>query len=179
MICFGQTQESVEKTERSNKVIKQDQVAGSCEGLDLEKAGFTVRSIRIDDPFDFLPWAKTRQKRAAAQITALIKDKPFTYSDAADKALEIIEKENFLPDTSDARIKFRIELVSVANCTGGKVDLIYRIYSTQIRPVLSARPEQRVKERESPQDAAGQTTVIAENVQSLHSCRKRWTEANQ
>ena len=48
------------------------------------------------------------------------------------------------------------------------MDLIYRIYSTQIRPVLSARPEQRVKERESPQDAAGQTTVMAENASPFH-----------
>jgi hypothetical protein len=155
-ICLAQTEEH-------NKVIP-----GSCVGIDLEKAGFTVRSIRIDDPFAFLPWVKTRQQRAAAQITALIKDKPFTYSDAADRALEIIEKENFLPDTSDARIKFRIELVSTANCTDGKVDLIYRIYSTQIRPVLSARPEERVKERETPQDAAGQTTVVAENASPFH-----------
>jgi hypothetical protein len=161
-ICLAQTQEPTEKTDH-DKVI-----AGSCAGIDLEKAGFTVRNIRIDDPFAFLPWVKTRQQRAAAQITALIKDKPFTYSDAADRALEIIEKENFLPDTSDARIKFRIELVSVANCTGGKVDLIYRIYSTQIRPVLSARPEERVKERETPQDAAGQTTVVAENASPFH-----------
>ena len=168
VVCPAQTEEPVEKTGRSNKVIEQDQVAGSCEGLDLEKAGFTVRSIRIDDPFDFLPWVKARQKRAAAQITALIKDNPFTYSDAGDKALEIIEKENFLPDTSDTRIKFRIELVSVANCTGGKVDLIYRIYSTQIRPVLSARPEERVKERESPQDAAGQATVQTTGASPFH-----------
>jgi hypothetical protein len=152
-VCLAQTQKA--------KVIEQDQAAGSCEGIDLEKAGFTVRNIRIDDPFYFLPWVKARQKRAADQITALIKDKPFTYSDAADKALEIIENENFLPDTSDARVKFRLEFVSVANCTAGNVDLIYRIYSTQIRPVLSARPEERVKERETPQEPAGQTTVVA------------------
>lgn len=167
-LLFGcSLQVSLAQTQQA-KVIEQDQAAGSCEGIDLEKAGFTVRNIRIDDPFDFLPWVKVRQKRAADQINALIKDKPFTYSDAADKALEIIEKENFLPDTSDARVKFRLEFVSVANCTDGKVDLIYRIYSMQIRPVLSARPEERVKERETPQDPAGQTTVLAENVSPFH-----------
>ena len=151
-----------------DKVIEQDQAAGSCAGINLEKAGFTVRSIRIDDPFDFLPWVKARQKRAAAQITTLIKDKPFTYSNAAGKALDIIEKENFLPDTSDARIKLRLELVSVANCTGGNVDLIYRIYSTQIKPVLSARPEERVKERETPQGPAGQATVKTAGASPFH-----------
>ena len=151
-----------------DKVIESDETAGSCEGIDLEKSGFTVRSIRINDPFDFLPWVKARQKRAADQITALIKDKPFTYSDAAGKALDIIEAENFLPDTSDARVKLRLELVSVANCAGGNVDLIYRIYSTQIRPVLSARPEERIKERQTPQDPAGQTTVETRNASPFH-----------
>jgi hypothetical protein len=142
-----------------DKVIENDQAAGSCAGIDLEQGGFTVRSVRINDPFDFLPWIKVRQKRAADQITTLIKDKPFTYTNAAGKALEIIETENFLPDTSDTRVKLRLELVTVANCNAGNVDLIYRIYSTQIMPVLSARPEERVKERETPQDPAGQTTV--------------------
>ena len=151
-----------------DKVIENDQAAGSCTGIDLEQAGFTVRSVRIDDPFDFLPWIKIRQRRAADQITALIKDKPFTYTSAAGKALEIIETENFLPDTSDTRIKLRLELVTVANCTANNVDLIYRIYSTQIMPVLSARPEERVKERETPQDPAGQTTVETKDSSPFH-----------
>ena len=150
------------------KILETDQPAGSCAGIDLEQSGFTVRSIRIDDPFGFLPWVKAREKRAADQITALIKDKPFTYSDAAGKALNIIENENFLPDTSDARVKLRLELVSVSNCTAGNVDLTYRIYSTQIMPVLSARPEERVKERETPQDPAGQATVETKGASPLH-----------
>lgn len=151
-----------------DKVIENDQAAGSCKGIDLEQAGFTVRSVRINDPFDFLPWIKIRQRRAADQITALIKDKPFTYTSAAGKALDIIETENFLPDTSDTRVKLRLELVTVANCTAGNVDLIYRIYSTQIMPVLSARPEERVKERETPQDPAGQTTVETKDASPFH-----------
>ena len=141
------------------KVVENEAATGSCEGIDLEQAGFKVRSIRINDPFAFLPWVKLRQRRAAEQITTLIKDKPFTYTDASAKALDIIENENFLPDTSDARVKLRVEIVSVENCTDNQVDLVYGVYSTQIMPVLSARPEARVKERETPQTAAGQTTV--------------------
>lgn len=150
------------------KVVEEQQAAGSCKGIDLEKAGLKVRSIRIKDPFAFLPWVKVRQRRAADQITALIKDKPFTYTDASAKALDIIEAENFLPDTSDARVKLRVEIVSVANCTDGGVDLIYGVYSTQIMPVLSARPEARVKERETPQTAAGQTTVETQDASPFH-----------
>lgn len=160
--CFGQAGEA------SAKVVEKDQFVASCEGLNLETSGFKVRSIRIDDPFLFLPWVKARQKRASDQITALIKGKPFTYSDVSDKALKIIEDENFLPDTSDARVKIRLEFVSVENCTNGEVDVIYRIYSTQILPVLSARPEERVKEREAPQTPAGQTTVLAKEASPLH-----------
>ena len=154
--------------EALRKVIEEQQAAGSCEGIDLEQAGLKVRSIRITDPFGFLPWVKARQRRAADQITALIKDKPFTYTDASAKALDIIENENFLPDTSDARVKLRVEIVSVANCTDGGVDLIYGVYSTQIMPVLSARPETRVKERETPQTPAGQTTVETKEASPFH-----------
>lgn len=150
------------------KIIGDEQAPGSCKGIDLEQAGFKVRSIRINDPFVFLPWVKARQRRAADQINALIKDKPFTYTAASGKAIDIIENENFLPDTSDARVKLRVEIVSVANCTGGQVDLIYGIYSTQIMPVLSARPEARVKERETPQTAAGQTTVETKDASPFH-----------
>ena len=108
--------------------------AGSCDNIDLEAAKFTVRSVQIDDPFKFLPWVKARQRRAENQIVALVQGKPFTYKDAGAKAIEIIERENFLPDTSDQRVKIRVEIAGVRNCTGGQVDLIYRIYSTQILP---------------------------------------------
>jgi hypothetical protein len=161
--------EAKKKARRAlRKVVEEQQAAGSCEGIDLEQAGLKVRSIRIKDPFAFLPWVKARQRRAADQITTLIKDKPFTYTDASAKALDIIENENFLPDTSDARVKLRVEIVSVANCTDGGVDLVYGIYSTQIMPVLSARPETRVKERETPQTAAGQTTVETKDASPFH-----------
>ncbi len=150
------------------RVVETDQAAGSCEGIDLETAGFRVRNTRIEDPFKFLPWVKARQQRAFDQINTLIKGKPFTYTDAAAKALDIIDKENFLPDTSDRRVKLRIEIVAVENCTGGEVDLVYRIYSTQIMPVLSARPEERVKERETPQTPAGQTTVVTPDASPFH-----------
>jgi len=160
--CLGQTGQA------AAKVIESDQSVGSCDGINLETANFKVRKLRIDDPFLFLPWVKARQKRATAQITELIQGKPFTYNDVSDKALKIIEDENFLPDTSDARVRLRLEFVSVENCTEGQVDVIYRIYSTQILPVLSARPEERVKERETPQTPAGQNTVLAKDSSPFH-----------
>jgi hypothetical protein len=161
-LCLGQTGQA------AAKVIESDQTAGSCEGINLETATLKVRNIRSDDPCLFLPWVKARQKRATAQITELIQGKPFTYANVSDKALKIIEDENFLPDTSDARVRLRLEFVSVENCTNGQVDVIYRIYSTQILPVLSARPEERVKERQTPQSPAGQSTVLAKESSPFH-----------
>ena len=141
---------------------------GSCDNLDLEQAGFKVRSVQIDDPFKFLPWVKARQQRAENQIVALVQGKPFTYKDAGAKAIDIIERENFLPDTTDRRIKIRVEIAAVRNCIDGQLDLVYRIYSTQIMPVLSGRPEERVNERQEPQTPAGQTTVVAPEASPLH-----------
>ena len=143
-------------------------VPGSCDNIDLQQAGFIVRSVRIDDPFKFLPWVKARENRALNQITTLVQGKPFTYKDAGAKGLDIIERENFLPDTTDQRVKIRVEIVSVQNCIDGQLDLIYRIYSTQIMPVLSGRPEARVTERETPQTSAGQTTVVAPEASQFH-----------
>ncbi|HEU4710484.1 MAG TPA: hypothetical protein VFS76_02910 [Pyrinomonadaceae bacterium] len=145
-----------------------DSAPGSCDNIDLEQAGFRVRSVQIEDPFKFLPWVKARQNRALQQITTLVQGKPFTYKDAGAKGLDIIERENFLPDTTDQRVKIRVEIVAVRNCTGGELDLVYRIYSTQIMPVLSGRPTERVTERQEPQTAAGQTTVVAPEASPFH-----------
>ena len=125
----------------------------------MKREGYRVRSSRIEDPFDFLPWVRIRQKRAAAKIAASVDGKPFLYSTARDQAREIIEQENFLPDTSDVRVKIRLELLSVENCSDRSLDVVYRVYSTQIMPVLSSLPETRTTERRSPQEAAGMTTV--------------------
>lgn len=159
--------------EALDKVIPEKALApgpapGSCDNIDLEQAGFVVRSVRIDDPFLFLPWVKARQQRALGEITTLVQGKPFTYKAAGAQGIDIIERENFLPDTADRRVKVRVEIVSVRNCTEGGLDLVYRIYSTQILPVLSGRPQERVTERREPQTAAGQTTVVAPEASPFH-----------
>jgi hypothetical protein len=146
VVCLGQTQDNTVQLE-------------GCQGINFEREGYQVRSSRIDDPFDFLPWVRIRQRRAAAQIASLVNGKPFQYSTARDQAREIIEKENFLPDTSEVRIKLRLELLSVENCSNRSLDLVYRVYSTQIMPVLSSLPETRTTERRFPQEAAGMSRV--------------------
>jgi hypothetical protein len=161
-------QDALRRVIPENEQVAETPVPGSCENIDLEKAGFKVRSVQINDPFKFLPWVKARQKRAEDQIVALVQGKPFTYKDAGAKAIDIIEQENFLPDTRDQRVKIRIEIAGVRNCTDNQLDLVYRIYSTQIMPVLSGRPEERVTERTEPQTSAGQTTVVVPEASPFH-----------
>ncbi|HVG32444.1 MAG TPA: hypothetical protein VM911_05165 [Pyrinomonadaceae bacterium] len=144
------------------------ETSGCRSDINFQEEGYRIRKFRIEDPFKFLPWVRKRQQRAEELIKELFKDPTFRYSAVAGEALDIIDKVNFLPDTSDARVKLRVELVSVENCSGKELDLVYRIYSTQIMPVLSSAPEARVTERESPQTAAGQTTVKAPTASPIH-----------
>jgi hypothetical protein len=155
--CLGQTQ-----VEANTVPLK------GCEGINFEREGYRVRSSRIEDPFDFLPWVQFRQRRAAARIAMLVDGKPFLYSTARDQAREIIEQENFLPDTSDVRVKIRLELLSVENCSYHSLDVVYRVYSTQIMPVLSSLPEARATERRSPQEAAGMSKVDVPSRSPFH-----------
>jgi hypothetical protein len=159
-ICFGQD------GNQANKSIQ----LGSCAGIDLEKDNYIVNSFRVDNPFDFLPWVKIKMNRATEKIAAMIKEdkNKFTYKRTSDKAVEFIEQEDFLPDTSDARVQIRVEFVTVQNCANQHVDVVYRIYSSQIMPVLSSVPEARETEKEAPQTATGQTTVNAPASKPFH-----------
>ena len=148
-VCFGQTKDVADAT---------------CAGLNVEDLHFVVRSSKIEDPFSFLPWVRAREKRAAARVSTLVDNKPFTFAAVRDAALKIIEEENFLPDARDARVRVRLEFVTIKNCSNQKLDVVYRIYSTQIMPVLSGVPESRVTERQTPQDAAGMEKVNASGV---------------
>lgn len=129
-----------------------------CENINLEDAGYSVRDkgSRIEDPFDFLRWVKNRNDSARTKIAALVDGKQFSYATAAGEALDIIEKENSLPDSNE-RVKISLEFVSVENCSDQKLNLVYRVYSTRIKPELSAAPESRETEKQSPQTVAGQT----------------------
>ncbi|HTG16097.1 MAG TPA: hypothetical protein VK747_12675 [Blastocatellia bacterium] len=158
-VCFGQTGEDAKKI-----VLNK-----SCGGAhDFEKEGYVVGRTRVEDPFDFLPWVRIKERHAADQIKALLDGKPFVYDTAISQALGIIEKENFLPDTSDLRYSFRVEVVSVENCADHKLDLVYGVYSTQILPVQSGTPEARITERQAPQTAAGMSNVNAPSARPFH-----------
>ncbi|HEY6804379.1 MAG TPA: hypothetical protein VI306_12445 [Pyrinomonadaceae bacterium] len=147
---------------------KPNVVDTSCAGIDLEREQYSVRTSKISDPFKFLPWVKAREKRASTKIGALIDGKPFVYSAVNSEALKIIEDENFLPDTTETRLKLRLLVVRVSNCTNKAVDVTYGVYSTQLMPVLSGSPESRIQERKDPAKSAG---LINVDVPDSHSYR--------
>ncbi|MDT4954500.1 MAG: hypothetical protein QOJ02_2638 [Acidobacteriota bacterium] len=162
-VCLGQNAEEAQNT-----------VAGKgCDGINFQTEGYTVNTSRIDDPFDFLPWVRARERRAATEIKKQVDGKLFLYKTAVDRALEIIDNENFLPDKSDVPVRIRLEFVSVENCSDRSssnrtLDLVYRVYSTQILPALTSAPEARVEERQSPQKTAGLTDVDVPSESPIH-----------
>jgi hypothetical protein len=129
---------------------------GSCEGVDLED-GYVVRSSRVTDPFDFLPWIAARERRIATGISAAVDKQAFRYEKAVTQALEIIRDEDFLPAVIGPRIRIRLHVIRAENCSKPDVDLIYGVYSMQIAPTLNGAVEARQVAMQNPQTAAGLT----------------------
>jgi hypothetical protein len=152
---------------KAEAALKRTETNNSCENADLE-GSFSVRSVQVEDPFSFLPWVQSKMNNAQNTISQALRGKPFRYDTAIGFSLDTIEKEDFLPGTNDRRFAFRIEMVAVKNCSASQLDLTYRVYSSQILPSLSGIPESRTVERETPQTAAGQTTVKAPSASPLH-----------
>jgi len=115
---------------------------------------YTVSSSKIDNPFDFLPWVHAQDQAAAQEISSLVDHQPFTYDKAVRQALDKIEAQGVLPQTSGFKVKIVLEIVS-AFCTGTNVDLVYHVYSSQVAPGASATPETQVTAQRTPQNAAG------------------------
>lgn len=164
-VCIGQTEEQAKNTV----------VGASCgEGINFQTKKYIVNDARVNDPFDFLPWVRDRERDAEKEIKALVKGKEFLYKTAVEQALEIIDRKNFLPDKSDVPIRIRLEFVSVEKCSDPgllphpTLELVYRIYSTQILPVLNSTPEARVEERQTPQNTAGMTNVDIPSAKPVH-----------
>ena len=138
-------------TEVPSKIISG---SGCPQGGDFEKQGYVVRGSRVDDPFSFLRWVVGKKRSATTAISEMIDNKPFRYATAVAGALKAIEDEQFLPDSND-RVRVSLEFVTVENCANGQLDLVYRVYSSQILPVLSGTPEQRAVEKKAPQNTVG------------------------
>jgi hypothetical protein len=145
-ICFS------ENPAQQTRIMER---AGCSPTVNFEKEGYVIRSSRLDDPFQYLRWVSNRKQSAARKLSALLDGKPFHYQDVVNKALQTIEDEQFLPDSTDARVAVLLEFVSIENCSAKSLDLVYHVYSTQLPPVLSGTPESHETENEAPQRTAG------------------------
>lgn len=153
---------SAQETQRP-KVIVNQQPAGpdilSCNaGVNFEAQQYTIANVTLDDPFKFLYWVNGKTKALEAQLDSMLKNHPFTYSLAERDALKMIEDARFVP-VSNIGFVIRIELVSVQNCDSvtKRLDLVYRIYSTNPPNILGGAAETQKTAEKSPQIPTGLT----------------------
>lgn len=133
--------------------------------IDFENEHYSVKHSRVVSPFNFLPWVKALEVEAAKAVAPLVEGKAFTYKVVRDDAVDLIGPY-FTPESDEGRIKFRISVVRLENCTADKnVDVVYQIYSSRVLPVLNAAPEARITERQTPQVTAGMT---GDNIPGIH-----------
>ncbi len=129
-------------------------LSGGCPaGTDFEKAGYAIRSARVQGPFLFLRWVRARLEDARRDVSGLA-GRPYRTADVLRMAQEL-EDSNFLPDMVERRVRFSLVVTSVENCSGRELDLVYTVFSSQIAPVLSGTFESRKAEKAEPQRAAG------------------------
>ncbi len=122
-------------------------------GTDFEAEGYTIRTVSVENPFEFLPWVAASVRSARSQVSRL--------QLAAFKYDEIRKAENdiggliFLPSAPDQRVEIQLMVTAVENCSGKQLDLSFLMLSSQIAPVLSGTFESVSREKVSPQTSAG------------------------
>lgn len=153
-VCSAQAPEQARSTISTNQTAAGKVSQTAC-AANLEEAGYTVTHSEIDNPFDFLPWVHAKDQTAAKEISKLVDNQPFHYKVAVSEALEIINSQDFRPNTPLIRVRLQVNIVDV-HCPDDKhVTLTYRVYSTQIAPSVAGTPEEQSKQANRPQEAAG------------------------
>lgn len=122
-------------------------------GTDFEAAGYTIRTVRVENPFVFLPWIASAVRNAKSQVSHL-QGAPYK-NDEVQKAQDDVSKLGFLPDAPDQRVIIDLMVTSVENCSGKELDLNFWMLSSQIAPVLSGTFESGAQDKTSPQTSAG------------------------
>jgi hypothetical protein len=122
-------------------------------GTDFEAAGYSIRSVRVENPFEFLPWIAAAVGNARSQVSHL-QGAPYKNGDVK-KAEDTVSNIVFLPAPPDLRVAVDLMVTSVEKCSGKQLDLTFWILSSQITPVLSGTLESGTKEKSSPQTSSG------------------------
>jgi hypothetical protein len=130
---------------------------GCPQGVDFEAAGYSIREVSVENPFEFLPWIDPVVRDARAAVEPL-KGAPFK-NDAVTKAKNDVFDKGFLPDAPDRRVIIDLVITSVENCSGKQLDLHFWMLSSQIAPARSGTLESAKQEETTPQSSAGADAV--------------------
>ena len=153
VVCPALAQDDTTALARDRTVV----TAACPSGTDFEAAGYSIRDVRVQNPFEFLPWIGSAVRQARSQVSHL-RGAPY-------KNQEVTAAENdvynivFLPDAPDERIIINLMVTSVENCSGKQLDLTFWMLSSQIAPVVSSTFESSVREETTPQSSAGADAV--------------------
>jgi hypothetical protein len=123
------------------------QAAGTCsKETNYETLRYTIRNIRIDDPWRFLRLSTgTDEAEKAAQS---LKGKPYN-TGQVDTVFKIVESKRLL----DSELSY--SAIELENCADNQLDVVYKMFSVRISPLFSSTFEFRQKEKNDPAEASG------------------------
>ncbi|HEY1236057.1 MAG TPA: hypothetical protein VGH22_21945 [Candidatus Binatia bacterium] len=128
--------------------------AGSCPtGVDFEVSGYKIRSARLESPFQYLSWFRAALNTAEAQVADLA-GRPYQAREVRKRA-DQLEKLNLVRSAIEPPVRVSLVITSVENCSGGELDLVYSIFTTEIAPVLTRTFESYRLEKLAPERSAG------------------------
>lgn len=126
---------------------------GCAVGADFEAEGYSIRTVRVENPFEFLPWIAAAVGNTRSQV-AHLQGAPYK-NDEVKKAEDTVSNIAILPTPPDLRVAIDLMVTSVENCSGKQLDLNFWMLSSQIAPVLSGTFESGKQEKSSPQTSVG------------------------
>jgi hypothetical protein len=128
--------------------------AGICPaGVDFEATGYLIRSARLESPFQYLNWFRAALKTAGAQVADLA-GHPYQAREVRNRA-DQLEKLNLVQSAIEQPVRVSLVITSVENCSGGELDVVYSIFTTEIAPVLTRTFEAYKLEKFAPERTAG------------------------
>jgi hypothetical protein len=129
-------------------------ISGNCPaGGDFEKSKYTIRSVRLDSPFQYLGSIESAVKILGSKVADLA-GQPYQNREIRKRADEL-ERINFLPGAIELPVRVSLVVASVENCSDRELDLVYSVLTSQIAPVLSRTFESYQAEKFTPERTAG------------------------
>lgn len=126
---------------------------GNCpDGVDFEKSGYTIRFAHIESPFQYVSALHTALRNIEAKVAELA-GRPYRTREVRKRADEL-EAVNFLPAAIEQPVRISVVITSVENCSTGRLDLVYTVFTTQLAPVLSRTFESYQLEKFAPERSA-------------------------